>query len=96
MGFVPGFIVFGILQVSDQSIGAVEEHRRKEFGNKGAPPVDTVRCEKRNKSVDSVGYQADLARLSALQAKQGDFMGRKKTQARQETTLSLSDRKSVV
>lgn len=40
--------------------------------------------------MDSVGYQADLARLSALQAKQGNFMGRKKTQAREETTLSLS------
>lgn len=40
VGFVPGF--FGILQVSSQSIGALEEHRRKEFGNKGAPPVETA------------------------------------------------------
>lgn len=40
MGFVPGF--FGILQVSNQSIGALEENRRKEFGNKGAPPVETA------------------------------------------------------
>lgn len=42
MWFCSGLSVFGILQVSNQSIGAVEEHRRKEFGNKGAPPVDTV------------------------------------------------------
>lgn len=40
VGFVPGFL--GILQVSSQSIGALEEHRRKEFGNKGAPPVETA------------------------------------------------------